>query len=129
MRIFKFLLIIPCLLSVTGFSFHPLRDLTCMDFHEGSFTYQSNEGKVAVEIKGNQHTERHHKGKYIIESTIEWVSACEYNTTLIKATLPGFPFKPGTTMNVKIHKIEGKKCQYKCSINGDSFGGEMVKVK
>lgn len=115
---------------LTGVSFKPADGgLNCLGFHEGTFTYKSPEGTVKVVIEGNHHTEFHHKGKYTIESTIEWLSDCEYKATLIKTNLPDFPFKPGVILFVRVYKIEGKKYFYKSTLNGESIDGVLTKVK
>lgn len=102
-------------------------DNECSILHKGTFTYAK--GSVKVKIKGNSHTEYHNNGKYIIQSSIEWVNECEYNTTLQKVTLPNFPYEVGTVMNVNINKVVGKIIYYTASIGDKSFNGEFLKVK
>lgn len=98
----------------------------CEILHKGIFTYAK--GTVKVKIKGDSHTEYHDNGKYIIQSSIEWVNECEYNTTLQKVTLPNFPYEVGTVMNVNINKVVGKIIYYTASIGDKSFNGEFLKV-
>lgn len=101
----------------------------CKILHEGTFTYGSTKDSIRVYIKGNKHRETHYNGKYTIESTLEWVSDCEYNTTLLSADLPNFPFEPGVVMNVKIVQIKGKEILYTATVNGNSWPGLFTKLE
>ena len=101
----------------------------CLKMHEGTFTYKTGEGKATVVIKGNEHMEYHQNKKYYIKSTIKWVSDCEYETTLLEATLPDFPYKPGESLFVTITKVKGKNFYYACMINGTKYEGVFTKVK
>jgi hypothetical protein len=100
----------------------------CKIMHEGTFKYKSDPG-TKVKITGNKHVESYKGGKYIIESDIAWVNDCEYNLTMVKITLPDFPFKPGDKMNVKITKVEGKTIYYTATVNGKNMEGVMIKIK
>lgn len=101
----------------------------CSMLHEGTFVYQSDDGKVKVLFNGKKHVEYHNQGKYFIKSSIKWVNDCEYNTILKEVTLPDFPFKKGTIMNVKIDKVDGETVFYTSMINGIPFEGKLTKVK
>ena len=129
MKLFRTTLLVFSIFLFASFTSPQRLGLDCTAFHEGRFTYPSDKGMVKVTINGEKHMEYHQKGKYYIESTIKWVSSCEYTATLIKATLPDFPYNPGSALNVKIEKIEGKKAFYSCAINGDRFTGVLTKVK
>ena len=101
----------------------------CSILHNGTFEYIVDKDKVRVEIDGQNHTEYHKGSQYIIQSKLAWVNDCEYNATLIKATIPNFPFPAGTIMNVKVNKVEGKNIFYTATIKGQSFPGELKKIK
>ena len=49
--------------------------------------------------------------------------------TLIKATIPNFPYKKGDVMNVKIDKVEGNKIYYTSLIQGMSWKGMFTKME
>lgn len=100
----------------------------CDLLKEGSFTYGPARDSIKVVIKGNKHTETHNNGKYTIESTLEWVNDCEYNTTLLSADLPDFPFKAGAVMNVKVIKVKGREIYYTSTVNGQSWPGKFTKL-
>ena len=101
----------------------------CTIVHEGKFKYGTGNGEVSVEIKGKDHKELHNKGKYFITSTIEWLSNCEYNMTMVEVTIPGFPYKPGDVMNVKITRIVDKEIFYTSTVKGVSWEGKLTKVE
>lgn len=101
----------------------------CSMLHSGTFEYMADKDKVKVVIDGESHTEYHKAGKYIIQSKLVWVSDCEYNATIVKATIPNFPFAVGQGMNVKVDKIDGKIIYYTGTINGNSWKAELKKVK
>ena len=117
------------LLAVYSFTANTEEKNPCMIMHEGKFKYKSGTGTAIVTIKGDEHMEYHNKGKYYIKSKIKWVSDCEYETTLIEATLPDFPFKPGESLFVTLTKVKGKKIYYTSNINGTKFNGMFTKVK
>jgi hypothetical protein len=115
-------------------SFTTPADPDCAIMHSGTFVYDvEGGGQATVVIKGNKHTEYHSGGKYVIESTLEWTSECEYRATLIKATLPDFPFKKGTTLTLHINRVEGKTIYFTCTIldqgEGMQFDAKLTKVK
>jgi hypothetical protein len=102
--------------------------LDCTMLHSGTFTYTDDGGnEVIVVIEGDTHTEFHQDKKYVVESTIKWVNDCEYNATVTKATLPEFPFKKGTVMNVKVDSIEGSFIYYTGTVKGKSYKGSLKK--
>jgi len=80
----------------------------CNFLKECKLKYLDNSDSTAyIVIKDRTHIEYLQNGKYFIKSKLDWINACEYNATMIDITLPGFPFKPGDVMNVKIDRIEG----------------------
>lgn len=102
--------------------------LDCTMLHSGTFTYTDNDSdEVIVVIEGENHTEYHKNRKYVVESKIKWVNDCEYNATLAKATLPDFPFKKGTVMNVKVESIEGNFITYTGTVKGTTYKGTLRK--
>jgi len=101
----------------------------CTIVHEGKFKYGTAKEEVSVEIKGKDHKELHNKGKYFIKSTIEWLSSCEYNMTMVEVTIPNFPYGPGDVMNVKITKIIDKEIFYTSNVKGVSWEGKLIKVE
>jgi hypothetical protein len=117
-----------CALTLMSFSNRTAVD-GCSVLHSGTFKYKADKEDVKVVIDGEDHTEYHNSCKYIIQSKLVWVSECEYNATLQKATIPGFPYKAGDVMNVKVDKIEGKNIYYTAIIKGQSWKGMLTKLK
>ncbi|MCW4470547.1 hypothetical protein OGH69_16370 [Flavobacterium sp. MFBS3-15] len=102
----------------------------CSILHNGTFTYKDEDGEpILVVIDDNKHTEYHKNKKYTIQSTIKWINNCEYHATLVKATLPNFPFKKGTVMKVAIDKVDGDDIYLACSVNGSKFESKLTKKK
>jgi len=103
-------------------------DAACKILHKGTFLYaDENDQPVKVVIKGSKHTEYHNGGKYIIESKLKWLSPCEYNATFVKITVPQFPFKKGTVMNVKVDSVDGGAVICSCTIDGKTFLTKLTK--
>ena len=102
--------------------------LDCTILHTGTFTYTDNDGdEVIVVIEGENHTEYHKDKKYTVESKLKWVNDCEYNATVTNATLPQFPYKKGTVMNVKVESIDGNFINYTGTVKGKSYKGTLRK--
>ncbi|MFN6944587.1 MAG: hypothetical protein ACK4ND_06545 [Cytophagaceae bacterium] len=116
-----------CLALFSGFTPATEQTKDCSLMHKGIFTYGDEKNPIKVTIKGENHTEYH--GKYRIKSTIKWINECEYEATLVEATIPDFPFKPGEVMNVKITKVEDKDIFYTSVVNGESWSGKFKKIK
>jgi hypothetical protein len=74
-------------------------------------------------------TEYFLKGKYYVRSKVEWLKPCEYRMTVIKSTLPNFPFHPGDTMNVKVDRIDNGLFYTTSTANGTSWKGKYRIVK
>lgn len=101
----------------------------CLILHEGTFTYGNVGNEVKVVIKGEDHTEYHNNGKYIIKSKLIWVSDCEYNMTMTEVTIPNFPYGIGDVMNVKIDKVKGNEIYYTSTVKGQSWKGKFTKIE
>lgn len=100
----------------------------CSMLHSGAFIYTDDDGDdVRVVINGDSHIEYHKGTKYTINSKIEWVDACQANVTLVKATLPNFPFNAGTVMNIKVDKVEGNFIYYTAKVKGGSYKNTLKK--
>ena len=112
-------------MSLTGFA---SKGSNCKILHKGTFEYGNDKFKVRVEINGNNHTEYHDGGKYIIRSTIEWISDCEYNMTMTEITIPNFPYKVGDVMNVKVNRVKGKEIFYTSTVQGKSWEAKLTKI-
>lgn len=96
--------------------------MNCKILRDIKLKYISGPDSTAyVVIKGNKHAEYLENGKYYIKSDLEWISDCEYKATLTAVTLPGFPFKPGVTMQVKYERIENGIIYGTGIIQGTSF--------
>lgn len=97
----------------------------------GTFVYDDEDGDmVVVVIENNKHTEHHKGNKYIVESDIKWISDCEYNASLVKATLPDMTlFKKGDILNIKVDKIDGDDIYYTGTIKKMKFKGKMTKTR
>lgn len=94
-----------------------------------NFVYKNGGKEVLVIFGEDDYIEYHNKKKYYIKSDIEWVSNCEYNLIIREATLPDFPFKNGTVMNIKIDRVRGKKVYYTATLGGRSWEWKMTKVE
>lgn len=101
----------------------------CSILKNNSFKYKVGSKDVLVVFGENDYTEYHEKKKYFIKSDIEWLSDCEYNLIIQESTLPNFPFKSGTVMNIKIDKVKGKKVYYTATLGGRSWEWKMTKEK
>lgn len=101
----------------------------CSILKNNTFKYKVGNKDVLVVFGEKEYTEYHEKKKYFIKSDIEWLSDCEYNLIIQESTLPNFPFKPGTKMNIKIDRVRGKKVYYTATLGGRSWEWKMVKVK
>ena len=95
---------------------------------EGTFYYGAGNEEVEVLIKGDDHTEYHQGGKYIIKSEMKWLNDCEYNMTMTEITIPKFPYKPGDVMNVKINKVKGNEIFYTATVKTVSWKGKFTKA-
>lgn len=103
--------------------------MDCSILKNNSFEYKAGSKEVLVVFGENEYIEYHEKKKYYIKSDIEWITDCEYNLIIQESTLPNFPFKSGTTMNIKIDRVKGKKVYYTATLGGRSWESRMVKVK
>ncbi|WP_299670468.1 hypothetical protein [uncultured Polaribacter sp.] len=101
----------------------------CSILKNNSFNYKVGSKDVLVVFGADDYIEYHEKKKYYIKSDIDWVTDCEYNLVIQESTLPNFPFKAGTTMNIKIDRVKGKKVYYTASLGGRSWEWRMTKVK
>jgi hypothetical protein len=127
-RLHRYFLFSIIFFAAMSLSYKPAND--CSILHEGTFLYDGiDESDIVVKIKGDNHVEIHNGGKYTIESKLEWINECEYNMTLIKITIPDFPFGPGDMMNVKISKVEGKQLYYTATVKYKSWEGVLRKIK
>lgn len=104
-------------------------DKGCSILRKGTFVYGDSQDEIQVVIKGAKHTEYHNNKKYIIESKLDWVNDCEYNMTMVKITIPNFPYKVGDMMNVKIDSVRGNEIFYISTVYGQSWEGKLLKIK
>lgn len=101
----------------------------CTTLKNNNFVYKNGGKEILVVFGEDDYVEYHNKKKHYIKSDIEWVSDCEYNLIIKEATLPDFPFKNGTVMNIKIDRVKGKKVYYTATLGGRSWEWKMTKVK
>ena len=104
-------------------------DQDCTILKNNSFVYKLAKQDVLVEFGEENHVEYHQKKKYYIKSKVEWVSDCEYYLIIQDVTLPNFPFKLGSRLNIKITKVKGNRVYYKSSMGGRTWEGKMTKRK
>lgn len=116
-------------LSILSSSFKIVEQSDCKIIHKGTFKYEGITSDIKVVINDKSHTEYHENGKYIIKSELNWINNCEYNATIKEITIPNFPYKVGTTMNVVINTIEGNKIYYTSTVQGKSWKGVLIKMK
>jgi hypothetical protein len=91
------------------------------------FTYRVAKEDVLIVFKDNKYVEYHKNRKYFIKSDIEWVSSCEYNLIIKETTLPDFPFKMGTKMNIIVDKIKGDKVYVTATLGGRTWENRMTR--
>jgi hypothetical protein len=108
---------------------NPVQKAGCEIMKSGTFKYEGLLYENKIVINGDKHTEFHYGEKYKIESTIKWLNDCEYDATLVKSTLPNFPYNPGDVMHVKINKVDGSKIYITSTVNGKSWDSVLSKVK
>jgi hypothetical protein len=117
--------------ALTTMSLHPAdtSDVDCNILHKGTFVYADEQNQpVKVVINGKNHTEYHNNGKYYIKSEIKWNNDCEYTAKLVKITLPGFPYKRGTTWKVSVDDIVDNAVFCSGIIDGKSFTSKLIKM-
>ena len=124
MRKLYFLIV---LLGIGFLSSFTIKD--CSILKNNSFEYKVGSKDVLVVFTDDEYVEYHEKKKFYIKSDIEWITDCEYNLVIQESTLPNFPFKSGTTMNIKIDRVKGKKVYYTATLGGRSWEWKMTKVK
>lgn len=119
-----------CIALFTNSSILKKESNPCNIMKRGKFLYLDVPDKTAYfTISGNKHMEFHQNKKYTITSTIEWLSDCSYEATLIDFNYPNFPLQKGDKMLVEIEKVEGDIISYRGVIKGESFTGRVRKVK
>lgn len=91
------------------------------------FTYRVKKEDVLIVFKNNNYVEYHNNRKYFIKSDIEWVSSCEYNLIIKETTLPDFPFKMGTKMNIVVDKIKGDKVYVTVTLGGRTWENRITR--
>lgn len=101
----------------------------CSTFKIGKFKYLDAADTTAyIVMDGDKQVEYNTGDKYIIESSIKWVSKCSYVMTMTKITIPNFPFKPGDKMRVDITKIDGDIIYYTSTVNEQSWQGRFRRL-
>ncbi|AUC85635.1 hypothetical protein CW731_10200 [Polaribacter sp. ALD11] len=100
----------------------------CSYLKNNSFKYKVGSKDVLIIFGDEEYIEYHENKRYYIKSDIEWLTDCEYNLIIQESTLPSFPFKSGTTMNIKVDRIKGKKVYYTATLGGRSWEWKMTKV-
>ncbi|WP_088324511.1 hypothetical protein [Polaribacter tangerinus] len=119
--------LITLLFLVNAFQPTALISKDCTVLKNNSFTYKIAGKEVLIVFGENNYIEYHQNKKYFIESDIEWVTDCEYNLTIATSTLPNFPFKQGTVINIVVDKVKGKKVYYTATLAGRSWKGKMIR--
>lgn len=100
----------------------------CSILKKGKFRYVDDPSAWFV-IKGNKHTEYLNNGKHYIQSTLKWTSDCTYAMTMIKCTVPDFPYKPNDVMTVTITDIQDGIIYFTSDVNGQRAEGKVKKEK
>jgi hypothetical protein len=102
---------------------------SCSILKQGKFKYLDIEDTTAYfVIDKEDHTEYHNGGKYFIKSRLKWINDCQYEMTMLKNTIPDFPFKPGDVMTVTINKVEGDIIYYTSEVKEYKWDGRLLKV-
>jgi len=102
---------------------------SCSVLKQGKFRYLDIDDTTACfVIDKEDHTEYHYNGRYYIKSRLKWINDCRYEMTMIRNTIPDFPFKPGDVMTVTINKVEDKIIYYTSEVNGIKWEGRLLKV-
>lgn len=114
------------LILISSFSYSQTVQIDCKVLKDCKLKYLDGEDPTSyVVIKKRNHIEYHNDKKYYIKSKLNWLSDCEYNMTMMKITLPDFPFGPGEVMNVKFNKIDGDIVSYTATVRGHSVDGKF----
>tara|TARA_R110002049_G_scaffold80402_2_gene204453 strand:+ start:7396 stop:7776 length:381 start_codon:yes stop_codon:yes gene_type:complete len=100
----------------------------CSVLMNNSFEYRVGDKDVLVVFGEEEYIEYHENKKYYIKSDIEWLTDCEYNLIIQESTLPNFPFKSGTKMNIKVDRVRGKRIYYTATLGGRSWEWKMTKI-
>ena len=116
------------LASFTSFAGPSGSGNSCEILREGTFEYGNAPDNIRVVINEETHTEYHNNGKYIIESKLNWINECEYNMTMVRVTIPNFPYNVGDVMNVKIDRVVGNEIFYVATVKGKSWDGKLTKI-
>ncbi|CAM4190666.1 MULTISPECIES: hypothetical protein [Flavobacterium] len=79
-----------------------------------SLLYDQNDYYMIIE-DGIQ-TEYISNGKYYVKCKIEFITDCEYKSTVIEVTIPDYPVKVGEILTSKIIETERKAVKVKCKM-------------
>ncbi|MBS1772300.1 MAG: hypothetical protein JST82_05530 [Bacteroidetes bacterium] len=123
----KLLFIAVLLFSFIQFGFSDGKGPACTTVHNGKFKYRDFPSSI-IEIKGNKHVEYNKEKNYRIQSTLEWVSDCEYNLTIVKVDAKDMSFAVGDKMNVVITAVNGTSVYYKANYKGNITESVMIKI-
>lgn len=102
--------------------------MDCSQLKKGKFEHVDLPGNYFV-IDGNKHIEYIDNGKYLIESSLKWTSACTFVSTIKKCTVPDFPYKPGDSMTVTFTKNEDGVFYYNAELKGEKNEGRIKKAE
>ena len=72
-------------------------------------------------------TEFTENGQYV-KSKMEFLSDCEYKTTILEVTIPDYFAKPGDFLTTKIIKTQGKYIAVKTLMFGKEYDFVYVKI-
>ncbi|WP_445710595.1 hypothetical protein [Flavobacterium sp.] len=67
-------------------------------------------------IEDGIQTEYISNGKYYVKCKIEFITDCEYKSTVIEVTIPDYPVKVGEILTSKIIETERKAVKVKCKM-------------
>lgn len=68
-------------------------------------------------IKDGIQTEYISNGKYYVKCKIEFITDCEYKSTVIEITIPDYPVKVGEVLTSKIIETEREFVKVKCKMS------------
>lgn len=92
-----------------------------------TFSYKYQGKEVIVIFHKKNHIEYFNNKKYYIKSRVIWTSEKTCTMVLKESNLPGFPFKNGAQLELKITKVKRNYIHYKSTLGGRTWKGKMKK--
>jgi len=82
-----------------------------------------------IVFTSSSQTEYYNFKRYWIRSSIQWISDCEYELTVLTVNYPGLICRRGDKMSVRIINVEGNAVNYEALIDGRKERGRYLKME